>query len=250
MILYFSGTGNSEYVAKRIGQQVNDEVMDLFGPIRDRRYDEIHAERPWVVVAPTYAWRLPRIVQTWLENTPLTGNPAIYFVLTCGENIGNAGGYLSQLCDAKGMHYQGCFAVIMPENYVALFSTPTREQALAIIQKAEKTIDEAARLVKSGKMFPQPAVSFVDKRSSGIVNTLFYPLFVHAKAFYATQACTSCGKCAALCPLGNIRLVQGKPTWGTHCTHCMACICRCPSEAIEYGKRSHGKPRYVCPKTL
>nr|WP_264291386.1 MULTISPECIES: hypothetical protein [unclassified Dorea] len=28
------------------------------------------------------------------------------------------------------------------------------------------------------------------------------------------------------------------------CTHCMACICYCPAEAIEYGKKSVGKPRY------
>ena len=27
-------------------------------------------------------------------------------------------------------------------------------------------------------------------------------------------------------------------------THCMACICYCPKEAIEYGKKSKGKPRY------
>ena len=31
---------------------------------------------------------------------------------------------------------------------------------------------------------------------------------------------------------------------GKNCTHCMACICYCPKEAIEYGKKSKGKPRY------
>ena len=29
MILYFSGTGNSAYVAKRIGKEIDDEVIDL-----------------------------------------------------------------------------------------------------------------------------------------------------------------------------------------------------------------------------
>jgi len=50
------------------------------------------------------------------------------------------------------------------------------------------------------------------------------------------------------CPLNNIRLNDSKPVWSKNCTHCMACICGCPSEAIEYGKRSRGKPRYQCPK--
>ena len=46
------------------------------------------------------------------------------------------------------------------------------------------------------------------------------------------------------CPLNNITLQNGKPVWGQDCTHCMACICYCPTEAIEYSKKSLGKPRY------
>ena len=34
MILYFSGTGNSEYAAKRIGKEIEDEVTNLFEKIR------------------------------------------------------------------------------------------------------------------------------------------------------------------------------------------------------------------------
>ena len=49
-------------------------------------------------------------------------------------------------------------------------------------------------------------------------------------------------------PLGNIKLADGKPVWGDRCTHCMACISRCPKEAIEYGTHSRGLPRYLCPK--
>ena len=41
-----------------------------------------------------------------------------------------------------------------------------------------------------------------------------------------------------------IQLRENKPVWGRNCTHCMACICYCPTEAIEYGKKSIGKPRY------
>ena len=47
-----------------------------------------------------------------------------------------------------------------------------------------------------------------------------------------------------LCPLNNIHLENGKPVWGKNCTHCMVCICYCPKEAIEYGKKSRNKPRY------
>ena len=34
MVLYFSGTGNSRYVAKRIGSEVDDELSDVCDRIR------------------------------------------------------------------------------------------------------------------------------------------------------------------------------------------------------------------------
>lgn len=248
MILYFSGTGNSKYTAQRISKEIKDEVINLFEKIRSRDFSEMHSARPWVIVAPTYAWRIPRIVQEWLENTNLVGNRDVYFVMTCGGNIGNAGKHLQKLCTAKKLNYLGCLGITMPENYIALFSTPTREKALDIIRQAEGVIDQAALMIKNGEPFPRPDITVKDKMNSGIVNDAFYPMFVHAKKFYATDACISCGKCVNVCPLSNIRLKNGKPLWGKNCTHCMGCICRCPSGAVEYGKHSKGMPRYVCPK--
>ena len=58
------------------------------------------------------------------------------------------------------------------------------------------------------------------------------------------------GKCAEVCPLQNIKLKDGKPVWGGNCTHCMACISYCPTEAIEYGKKSLGQVRYTVEKAL
>ena len=46
MILYFSGTGNSEYVAKRIGKAVGDEVLDLFSRLKNRDSREVYSDRP------------------------------------------------------------------------------------------------------------------------------------------------------------------------------------------------------------
>lgn len=250
MILYFSGTGNSEYVAKRIGKAIHEDAHNLFDKLRSRDYSIPHSDSPWIIVVPTYAWRIPRIVQNWLEHTDLSGNPNIYFVMTCGGSIGSAGKYLQKLCTAKNMNYRGCSGIIMPENYIALFSTPTHEEALKIIEQAECVIDEVIQKISDGKLLPQDEITFKDKMNSGPVNTVFYPTFVHAKKFYATDACISCGKCETLCPLNNIHLTDGKPVWGKNCTHCMACICRCPKEAIEYGEHSKGLPRYRCPQKI
>jgi len=148
------------------------------------------------------------------------------------------------------MNYYGCAEIIMPENYIALFSTPTEEKAMQMIEQAESAINDTARCIKQCDKLPQPKISLGDKMNSGIINSLFYPVFVHAKKFYATDDCISCGKCATVCPLNNIRIEDGKPVWEKNCTHCMACICRCPKEAIEYGKHSRGLTRYTCNKEV
>ena len=170
--------------------------------------------------------------------------------MTCGGSIGNAGKYLEKLCVRKNMNYYGCAEIVMPENYIALFSTPTEEKVMQIIERAERVIDNTARCIKKSDKFAQPEISFGDKINSGIINDLFYPVFVHAKKFYATNDCISCGKCVKVCPLNNIHVEDGKPVWGENCTHCMACICRCPKEAIEYGKHSRGLIRYTCKKEV
>lgn len=248
MILYFSGTGNSKYAAKRIGDDIQDEAVNLFDRIRKHDFTSLHSDKPWVVVTPTYAWRIPRILQAWLRRVELSGSRDIWFVMTCGGDIGNAGEYLNRYCKEKGLHNQGCRAVVMPENYIALYDAPGREEALEIIQKADKTLSDLAQYIRDGRPFPEAEVVWKDKIKSGLVNDIFYPAIVHAKKFYATEACISCGKCEKVCPLANIRIDDGKPVWGDDCTHCMACICRCPKEAIEYGRNSKGKVRYVCPR--
>ena len=248
MILYFSGTGNSAYVAARIGEALHDETLDLFERLRSRDFSLLHSDRPWVVVTPTYAWRIPRIVQEWLEKTPLTGSRDMYFVMTCGENIGSAGKYTDRLCATKGMNSLGCIPVVMPENYTAMFSIPDPELSKKLIDASRFALGKAILSIRDGEDFPPRKAGVLDHLKSGIVNTLFYRFFVKSSPFSVLDTCTSCGKCERSCPLGSISMVNGRPAWGKECTHCMACINGCPVQAIEYGRASQGKRRYQCPE--
>lgn len=246
MVIYFSGTGNSAYVAKKIAGIIGDEVLDLFGKIKNRDYSPLKSEKPFVVSAPTYSWRIPHILREFLEKTPLEGNSRIYFLMTCGDDIGNAEKYLKKLCSQIGKEYMGCGVFRMPENYIAMFTAPNDEQSSRIIAKQTKNIRNTANLISSGKKLDAVNVNTVGKLKSGIVNTAFYALCVSAKKFRTTEKCVSCGKCEKVCPLSNITIKDGKPVWGKDCTHCMACICKCPAEAIEYGNKSVGQNRYTC----
>ena len=103
MVLYYTGTGNSRFAANRIAENIEDEVMDLFPRIRSGEYNEMTSGKPWVVVTPTYAWRIPRAVEELLEKTDLKGSKDFFFVMTCGGDIGNADKYLRKLCEKKNM---------------------------------------------------------------------------------------------------------------------------------------------------
>lgn len=250
MILYFSATGNSRYTALKIAEIISDEAVDLFDKIRSGDHSAICSEKPWVIVCPTYAWRIPHIVADWIEKTELKGNKKIYTVMTCGGEIANAGEYVKKFYNKKGLEYCGCTGILMPDNYLVMFNTPTAEKSKKIITDSQSIITEAAICVKNGEKFAEPKITAMYRLYSSAINELFYKMSVKTKPFYATDKCVACGHCETVCPLENIKLKDGKPVWSDKCTHCMACICSCPKEAIEYGKKTKGKVRYRFPENI
>ncbi len=244
MIFCFSGTGNSRYIARRISEALQDEVVDLNEKIKTKDNSLIQAGRDAVVVTPTYAWRIPRLVFDWLAETTLIGAERIWFVMDCGGEIGNAAKYNRRIAEQKKLRYMGTAQILMPENYIAMFNAPQVAEAKKIVEKAESEILSVITHVEAGQSFPSPRNNLYDRFMSGTVNPIFYRFFVKAFPFRAGDACIGCGQCVKRCPMNNVSLNNGKPVWGKECTHCMACICYCPTEAIEYGKKSVGKPRY------
>lgn len=249
MILYFSGTGNSRYVAERIAAVTEDRLVSINAKIKNHDDRKLDCSDRLVFVVPTYAWRIPKIVEEWILHTEF-GCGKAWFVMTCGSEIGDAGPYNQRLCEQKRFTYMGTVQILMPENYIAMFNAPTWSEAETIIEKAEPVIQKAGEEIKAGKAFSLLEKTVMDRLKSTFVNPIFYKMSVKADAFTANESCISCAKCVANCPLNNIRLIDGKPVWGKNCTHCMACICGCPKEAIEYGKKSIGKPRYQCRKEV
>lgn len=243
MIFHFSGTGNSAFVAEKIAEVTKDSLYNLNQAIGKNEHPVI-TDKNLVFCVPTYAWRIPTVVEKWIENTQFPNAEKVWFVMTCGGEIGNAEKYIKLLCEKKKLPYMGVFGIVMPENYIAMFSAPCDEKAVSIVKKAMPEIRKAAECIRDEKVFPAPRNNLYDKLMSTVVNPLFYKTSVKATPFYVKDACIGCGKCREVCPLHNIEIKDGKPHWKKNCTHCMACISSCPAEAIEYGKKSVGQPRY------
>ena len=248
MIYYFTGTGNSEFVAKRIADKTGMELCPVYEAIRDSKHFEPKDGETLVFVTPTHCWRVPRIVSDWIKSCKKATGCKAYFALTCGSDIGNAAKYAKALCAESGFEYMGIGEVVMPENYVAMFAVPDTDEAKRIVNAALPVIDSLAEAINGGKSFPEKRAGIISRLKSGIVNDGFYRFAVKDASFTVSDACISCGKCASVCITHNITIRDGKPVWGGNCIHCMRCICDCPASAIEYGKQSVGKPRYHCPE--
>ncbi|MDU1856241.1 MAG: EFR1 family ferrodoxin, partial [Clostridium baratii] len=218
MILYFSGTGNSRYVAEKISKITDDSVISINEILKSKNKDIIESEKPFVFVCPTYAWRIPRVVEDFIREANFKNAKEAYFILTCGGETGEAVKYIKKLCIEKGITLKGFTSVIMPDNYIVMYDTPDEEKANKIIEGATEKISYIAECIKDGKELEEEKSKLGGSLKSGLVNSLFYSAFVKSKGFYSTNKCISCGKCAKLCPLNNISIVEGRPQWGANCT--------------------------------
>ena len=113
MIFCFSGTGNSRYIAQRIAEALQKTVIDLNARIKDNDTTTVDTGSDVIMVTPTYAWRIPKIVSEWMAKTKWTGAKRIWFVMDCGSEIGNAAKYNRSRAEQKQLHYMGTAQIII-----------------------------------------------------------------------------------------------------------------------------------------
>lgn len=247
MILYFSGTGNSQYIANLLAHALQDEIVSINAYTKQSLYGQFSSKEPFIFVSPVYVSAPPLVVMDFIKNSQFSGNQKAYFISTCAGGMGASPYYWKQLCQDKKFEYMGCESVIMPQNYLIYFKTKDKKTSDKIIEKATHSMDPIIESIRKQKAISMKDASKFDVASTELVLKPYYDLFIKDTAFTVNDKCIHCRKCERACPLNNIQLIDGKPTWLGNCTHCMACINLCPKEAIEYGKKSVGKPRYVAP---
>lgn len=245
MILYFTGTGNSRYLAYALSQEIHDEVISINEYLKKEKKAVFYSERPYVFVLPTHAWQIPKAIAKWIEDASFSGHNSVYVILSCGSNTGKADYFAKRLFHKKTqLCFQGLQYIVMPENYIILFKATETKEAKQIIRDSYYKVKELSQYILKEEKFPKINYYFGSILQSTLIHDIFYKMIVKDKDFYANDQCISCQKCVQLCPFHNIQLVNGKPQWQGNCHHCMACLCLCPVEAIDYGRLTKNKKRY------
>lgn len=253
MIFYFTGTGNSKYAAEAIAGYIGEQLnpLDKALKVSQGRID-ISNEDYLGFVFPVYYFGIPSIVEEFIRRIKLDGTPrkGSFLVLTCGGTTGNAHGIFRDLLNKKGIKLDYIFAVDMPDNYILLYDLQKPMQQRKQLESADNKLRKIAQsilLEESGNH------NDMTGPFHSLVTWLVYPFYRKGrktKNFLTTEACNDCGACEKICPSGTINMHLKRPEWVEEsCIHCLACLHRCPQKAIQYGKRTEGRGRYVNPNT-
>ena len=248
MIFYFSGCGNSKYVAETIAAGLNDNLTFIPEAAREGHYDYTLAEGERLgFVFPIYSWAPPRLVLDFVKKLQLKAKPDyLYFACTCGDNCGLTEKVFRKSVEEKGWSLSACFSVQMPETYIGMagFKLDTPENAKLKIDKANDLLKRNITRLINKAYFSEMVVGSLAWLKTYLVNPGFNRSATDDSKYHVTEACIHCGKCVEACPLKNITLEEGRPKWHGHCTMCMGCYHHCPVNAIQYSKATAGKGQY------
>lgn len=236
MIYYFSGTGNSKWVAESLAQKTNDTAISI---INLNENITIKSGETVGFVFPIYAWDVPQIMRNFLKKLTIAEDAFVYVVCTCGNSCGNV---IEKL--QKSIKIDSAYSLVMPENYIVGFKCEDEHSIKTKIKNAKIKLDDIADNINS----KTPAFDLKKGKLAFLKTTIVSPLFnklaMSDKPFRVADTCISCNKCETLCPVKNIKMIDGKPEWQGHCIQCLACINYCPTKAIDYGKRTKRNGRY------
>lgn len=241
MIYYFSGTGNSKWIAEQLARLTGDLAQSIPELVKDGPAAVyIGADSSVGVVFPVYAWGAPPLVERFCKSLRIADGAYAYAACTCGDEAGHAMRRLKRFFPLKSG-----WSFAMPNNYIVGFDvdSPALEQhKIDVARERMAHVSESILARKTEYDVHAGAGAWL---KTALIRPMFNMFARRTKPFYVTNDCNGCKICERGCPIGAISMVHGKPVWvRKHCVQCMSCINRCPKRAIQYGAGTIQRGRY------
>jgi len=247
-IYYFTGTGNSLYVAQGLAQEL-DASLEPIPPLMEQ--ERIMPEADTVgIVFPVYINTLPVMVRRFAEKLHAQGK-YVFALPTFGGAAGMSYRAMDTALAQNGGELSAGFGVHMPQNaFHKPWDNPSR-----IYAKWERKLPRIAARIRAQKrgivhgnallewalrgLSPKLQAAYQKSLSAATGMDINADpddmIAAMGKTFSVGAQCNGCGVCASVCPAGNIVLSDGKPTWRNRCETCLACVNWCPQLVISGG---------------
>ncbi len=246
MIFYFTGTGNTKWVARQLADATGEKLLFIPDELRNGSLDyRLQDGERLGFCFPTHGWQPPRIVRQFIRRATFQGAGYVYAVTTCGDNMGHAMRILNKELIRKGLSAQSQFAVLMPESNVcfSFLHLDPKERERQKIAAAKERVRHICQVVSHRQQGVVELIRGAIPYTYTYVIGGYYNkhLITDRKFWVDASACIQCGLCARLCPVDDI---EGLPPRWKHdgsCTNCLACYHHCPQHAIHWGKMKRGQ---------
>lgn len=245
---YFSGTGNSFYIAKILMNHFLNNSVDAITKYHNKSEIVVNDEEI-VIISPVYFYGIPHIVKEFIEHLKLTNVKYLSFIFTAEFPNGIVVSTLHEICKNRKLVINSCFYLKMPTNYILKSKMLESDSIETVLNKANKKLNKIINIIEMKR-------NYIEKDSK------IYSIIVNAEKAYlkwdkslpefdsrfiASSNCNRCKLCEKYCPVGNI-VVHEKPIWNGRCETCLKCINICPKQAIQYDNRTEGRNRYFNPR--
>ena len=238
IIYYYSATGNSLAIARKIADGLADAtVVPLAGPRKGGTMGE--AERVGIVF-PIFAWGPPRTVEEFVAHADLSAARYIFAVASCGGTVARTLPKLGQTLKARGLSLDAGFAV-RSESYAASSDDGGGNGMIKLVRSlsggvapAENVrLPEIVEAIKAGRRLKPERSALAGALLGSFFHSMAAAQFPKLDAGYSVaESCDGCGICQRVCPRGNVVVEDGSPRWHHDCDFCGACVVWCPRSAI------------------
>lgn len=225
MVFYFTGTGNSLYVAKQIEENPVSIPQVINGENLVFSADSIG------IVAPVYGHEVPPMVHEFMKKA-VFHTDYFYMILTYGNRHGGAAELAKKLCDECGIKASYINVIMMVDNWLPSFDM---EEQRKIDKKIDENLSVILEDLKARKKMISP-VTDTDRAAHQqfLAGMSKMPADAWQHLLKVTDACIGCGICEKVCPAASVRVADGKAVHiPGNCQTCLACAHACPQKAIQ-----------------
>ncbi len=242
--LYFSGTGNTRYAAKKMSEMLDHSTREIYSIEEKLDFADIIRDADDVMIAyPIYGGDMPIIMRRFLLRYKhyFNGKNIIALATQAGFS-GDGGAQAIRYLKGAGAFNKASVHVNMPTNVDFMgFKVSNGDALQKTVKRAERRILDAAKRINGGRR-QRTGQGFLPFVSGYFLQRIFFEKLegkLRRKVKIDAEKCVRCGKCVDICPMSNFtRGFDGIYAEGD-CTLCFRCVHSCPRQAITiFGKIS------------